>query len=178
MGDESNWNMPAYGNNGLSNAYGSNTDYGQSFNYGSAASPNNSSGYNAQVGAMNYGGSLYPELYQTPSTSPNPQQPNIFGKIWNGVTAGGTDSKGFQTANNISGGISAISSLASAYMGMKQYGLAKDQFKFQQKTYNDNYRNATASYNTDLEARQAARYASNPNHFEPVDSYMDKNRLT
>ena len=180
MGNESNWNMPAFGNNGLSNAYGSNTDYGQSFNYGSAASPNNGSGYNSQVGALNYGGlaaSQYPELYQAPSTSPEAQQPNIFGRIWNGVTGGGTDSKGFQTANNISGGISAISSLASAYMGMKQYGLAKDQFKFQQKAYDKNTRNAEANYNTELKDRQRARVLSNPEAYEPVSDYMNKNRL-
>ena len=160
-----NWNMPTFGNNGLSNAYGSNTDYGQSFNYGASAA------------------SQYPELYQAPSTSPNPQQSSqgIFGRIYGGVkdafTSGGTDAKGYQTANAVSGGISAIASLTSAYMGMKQYGLAKNQFDFQKQAYDENRLAQATNYNTEIKDRQRARVASNPGAYEPVGSYMDKNRI-
>ena len=67
--------------------------------------------------------------------------------------------------------------LASVYLGMKQYGLMKDQFRFNKKLGLKNLENQTTSYNTRLRDRQIARNAANKNS-TPVDQYMDKNRLT
>lgn len=47
-------------------------------------------------------------------------------------------------------GLQALSGLANAYMGYKNYGLAKDQFNFEKALANANYVNAAKAYNTDL----------------------------
>lgn len=73
-------------------------------------------------------------------------------------------------------GLGIVQGLGSAYMGMKQYGLAKDQLAFQKSAYNKNYAAQRQSTNTDMADRQAARVAANSS-YESVGSYMDKNRI-
>lgn len=48
-------------------------------------------------------------------------------------------------------GLQALSGLANAYMGYKNYGLAKDMFGFQKAATNANYINAAKDYNTQLQ---------------------------
>ena len=73
-------------------------------------------------------------------------------------------------------GLGIAQGLGSAYMGLKQYGLAKDQLAFQKSAYNKNYAAQRQSTNTDMADRQAARVAANSS-YESVGSYMDKNRI-
>ena len=67
--------------------------------------------------------------------------------------------------------------LGNAWMGMKQYGLAKDQFKFQKDMMNKNYEAQKTTLNTQLEDRQRARIASNPGAYQPLAPYLDQNRI-
>ena len=82
-----------------------------------------------------------------------------------------------QYGSTITGGLQAASGLWGAFNGMQQTKLAKQQMANSLNQWNKNYANQVASYNTRLEDRQAARVASNPNAYESVDSYMQKNRL-
>lgn len=48
-------------------------------------------------------------------------------------------------------GLKALSGLANAYIGYKNYGLAKDTFNFEKAAANANYINAAKDYNTQLQ---------------------------
>lgn len=85
---------------------------------------------------------------------------------------GDKDSMGWGTP--VMGG---LQSLLGAYTGMKQYGIAKDRLKESKRQFDLNYGAQQKSMNTRLRDRQAARVASNPNAYESVGSYMDKNRI-
>ena len=82
-----------------------------------------------------------------------------------------------QYGSTIMGGLQAASGLWGAYNGMQQTKLAKQQMANSLNQWNKSYANQVASYNTRLEDRQRARVGSNPNAYESVDSYMQKNRL-
>lgn len=66
--------------------------------------------------------------------------------------------------------------LFSGYMGMKNYGLAKDSLEQGKKQFQMNYDAQKQTTNTALEDRQRARVANNPNSVG-VDEYMNKNRI-
>ena len=82
-----------------------------------------------------------------------------------------------QYGSTITGGLQAAAGLWGAYNGMQQTKLVKQQMANSLNQWNKNYANQVASYNTRLEDRQRARVGSNPNAYESVDSYMQKNRL-
>lgn len=63
--------------------------------------------------------------------------------------------------------------LANLYMGMKQYGLAKDQLNFQKDAFNKQYEANRSMTNSRLEDRQARRVLENPNA-TGVAEYMSK----
>ncbi|GEM_PF-2291177 len=63
--------------------------------------------------------------------------------------------------------IGGLSALSNAYMGMKQYGLAKDQLKESKRQYDQNYAAQRTVINAD------ARVASNPGGYQSVVDYMD-----
>ena len=67
--------------------------------------------------------------------------------------------------------------LWNAYMGMKQYGLAKDALQTSKDQFAKNYAAQRTTTNTMLEDRQRARVASSPNAYESVGTYMDKHRI-
>ena len=69
--------------------------------------------------------------------------------------------------------LQGASSLANLYMGMKQYGLAKDQLNFQKDSFNKQYAANQQLTNSRLEDRQARRVLENPNA-TPVADYMSK----
>lgn len=71
--------------------------------------------------------------------------------------------------------LSGAASLASAFMGMKQYGLAKQQLAENQRQFDTNFGAQQKLTNSNLEDRQLARVASNPGAYESVGSYMNKN---
>ncbi len=71
--------------------------------------------------------------------------------------------------------ISGLSALSNSYMGMKQYGLAKEQFAESKRQYNQNYAAQRTLTNSQLEDRQRARVASNAGAYESVGSYINRN---
>lgn len=73
--------------------------------------------------------------------------------------------------------LSAGTGLFNAYMGMKQYGLFKDQLNFQKDSFERNYAAQRSTLNSQLEDRQRARVASNAGAYQSVGEYMDKNRI-
>lgn len=89
----------------------------------------------------------------------------LFGK----TNPDGTRSMG--AAGTILGGLQA---LGSAYMGMKQYGLAKQQLAEGRRQYDQNYAAQRTTVNSQLEDRQRARLASNPGAYQSVGDYMTK----
>jgi hypothetical protein len=67
--------------------------------------------------------------------------------------------------------------LGNAWMGMKQYGLAKDQLAQSKKQFELNYGAQQKTTNAALEDRQKARVASNPGAYQSVGDYMKKNGI-
>ena len=89
-----------------------------------------------------------------------------------GTNANGTKSNGWGGA-----AFGLIQGLGSAYMGMKQYGLAKEQLQFSKDAFNKNYAAQRQTMNTQLEDRQRARVAANPSAYQSVGDYMAKNGI-
>jgi len=98
-------------------------------------------------------------------------RPDFFS--WDGFFGG---KNGDETSFNGWGGsaLGALQGLGNAYMGMRQYGLAKDQFKFQKQAFEKNFNVQKGLTNARLEDRQRARVAANPNAYESVGDYMNK----
>ena len=71
--------------------------------------------------------------------------------------------------------IGAASALMNGYLGMQNYGLAKDQFNFQKDAFNKNWAAQSKLTNASLSDRQAARVASNPTAYQSVSDYMKAN---
>lgn len=86
--------------------------------------------------------------------------------------ADGTTGGGYGTV-----GLNVLQGLGNAYMGMKQYGLAKNSLEESKKQFNLNYDAQRKTTNAALEDRQAARVASNPGGYQSVGDYMKKNGI-
>lgn len=69
--------------------------------------------------------------------------------------------------------LQGASSLANLYMGMKQYGLAKDQLAFQKDSFNKQFEVNKNLTNSRLEDRQNRRVLENPNATSAAE-YMSK----
>lgn len=95
---------------------------------------------------------------------------SIFDSFFQQKDASGATSGGWGSA-----ALGLGQGLASAYMGMQQYGLAKDQLAFQKNAFNKNYAAQRQSTNTALEDRQRARVASNAGAYQSVGDYMKQN---
>ena len=65
----------------------------------------------------------------------------------------------------------------NAFMGMKQYGLAKDQLRESKKQFGLNYDAQRTTTNAQMEDRQRARVASNPTAYQSVGDYMSANGI-
>lgn len=70
--------------------------------------------------------------------------------------------------------LGAASAGLNAYLGMKQYGLAKDQFNFQKESWQKEYDAQKGLTNASLEDRQRRRVAENPSLAQDTASYMSK----
>jgi len=92
---------------------------------------------------------------------------DFLGNTKNGVTTQGWGSAALGIGQGLMG----------AYLGMKQYGLAKDTLKFNKEMFSKNYDAQKRTTNASLEDRQKARLASNAGAYESVGSYMDKNGI-
>lgn len=84
-----------------------------------------------------------------------------------------SDGKGGTNQGVLSPLISGAGALVSGYLGLKQYGLAKDQFNFQKQAYQTNLANQSKLTNAKLADRQAQRVANNPNSISVAD-YLQK----
>jgi len=95
---------------------------------------------------------------------------------WDGFM-GGTNADG--TKSNGWGGaaLGLLQGLGNAYMGMKQYGLMKDQLQFSKDAFNKNYAAQAKMTNASLMDRQRARVASNPGAYQSVGDYMAQNGI-
>lgn len=73
----------------------------------------------------------------------------------------------------------AASGIASAYMGLQQYGLARDTLNQHKAEYAANYDAQRRTTNANLEDRQAGRIAAaGPNsRYQSVGDYMSKNGI-
>ena len=79
--------------------------------------------------------------------------------------------------STIMGGLQGAAGLWSAFNGMQQNKLVKQQMANSLNQWNKNYANQVASYNTRLEDRQRARVTAQGDYQQDVESYMAKNRL-
>ena len=91
---------------------------------------------------------------------------------------GVTDSIDPISGNKLNGwgglALNTIGGLGQAFMGMKTYGLAKDQFRFQKNAWNKEFAAQKGLINSQLEDRQKRRVAEQPGQHEDVASYMNK----
>lgn len=67
--------------------------------------------------------------------------------------------------------------LFNSWLGLKQYGLARDQFRENRRQFNQNFEAQRTLTNSRLEDRQRARVASNPTAYQSVGDYLDQNRI-
>lgn len=82
--------------------------------------------------------------------------------------------------NNMGWGMPALSvaqGAFNAWMGMKQYGLAKAQLAESKQQFNLNYDAQRTTTNAQLRDRQMARVASNPGAYQSVGDYMQLNGI-
>ena len=104
----------------------------------------------------------------------------VYGPAVTDTTAGGGGSwfDGFLGTRDKQGwgglAIGGAQALGGLYLGMQQYGLAKDQLAFQKESFNKQYDANRTLTNSRLEDRQKARVASNPGAYESVGDYMAK----
>ena len=118
------------------------------------------------------------------NSAPNPFDINFGGNTIPSYDTGngGASGKGFwgsmigDKENPGWGGMAlgAASGLASAFMGMKQYGLAKDTLAQNKQQFQMQYDAQKSMTNSSLEDRQRARIASNPGAYQSPGDYMSK----
>ena len=89
---------------------------------------------------------------------------------WNWL--GSMDAKtGIKTPGMLDYGIGALSGLGNLFMGMQNYGLAKDQLKFQKQAHADNFGIQRSLVNQQIGDRNTARAASREgasNPYQPL----------
>lgn len=95
----------------------------------------------------------------------------LFSSFLQQKYADGTTGGGYGSA-----GLGILQGLGGAYMGMKQYGLAKNSLEESKKQFNLNYGAQQKMTNASLEDRQRRRVLENPNAMG-VDDYMKKNGI-
>jgi len=112
------------------------------------------------------------QVQQQPGFNPLITDPSFMQGLTGYTNTDGTKVNGW-------GGLAlgAGQGLANAWMGMQQYGLAKDTLAENKRQFNANYGAQRDTLNTQMEDRQRARVASNAGAYESVGAYMDKNRI-
>jgi hypothetical protein len=68
--------------------------------------------------------------------------------------------------------VQGIGALGSAYLGIKNYGLAKDQLKFSKEAFNANLNNSIRAYNNSLEDRIRGRSSDHAGKEGEVQAYL------
>jgi hypothetical protein len=140
-------------------------------------------GFGAANPSPTAGGSL---VAQQSGSSPTSGRNGFISKIpfisdaWGGIkdwkgwdSAFGTeDALGNKTQGWAGPALQGADTLANLFMGMKQYGLAKDMFKQSKNEFNMNWDAQKQMTNAQLEDRQKARLAANPGGYQSVGDYM------
>jgi hypothetical protein len=73
--------------------------------------------------------------------------------------------------------LGAIQTLGSLWNSFQQNKMAKESFKFQKEAYQTNLGNQEQSYNTALEGRITAQYATEGKSQKEADAYIDRHSL-
>ena len=99
-------------------------------------------------------------------------QPNTWMPDWLKGAVGTKEAPGW-------GGMAmgTASGLANLFMGMKQYGLAKDTLAQNKEAFQKQYDANRQMTNASLQDRQTARVASNPGAYQSVGAYMNQNGI-
>lgn len=84
-----------------------------------------------------------------------------------------TDASGAVTQGWAMPVIQGATGMGELFMGMKNYGLAKDMFKQSKEEFNMNWDAQKQLTNAQMEDRQRARVAANPGGYQSVDTYMN-----
>jgi len=132
------------------------------------------------------------ELYDQNTVDPNAWEqqnaqanvgnyPEDFNNAGNPRTGWGSPAMGQGIALGL-GGLQAINGGMQAYLGMKNYGLAKDTLASNKEQYWNNYTNQARLTNTQLRDRQDGRVAmaygnNNPGAVQSTEEYMKQNAL-
>jgi hypothetical protein len=90
---------------------------------------------------------------------------------------GSTSADGIKTPGWGGMAMGAAQGIGNLWMGMQQYGLAKDTFNENKRQFALNFDASKKTTNSRLEDRQAARVASNPGAYQSVGDYMKKNGI-
>lgn len=124
----------------------------------------------ANGGITSFGGPAYSaaEISGGVGTANTPFWESDF---WKGAF-GSTDAQGVKTNGWAGSALGLLQGGLGAFMGMKQYGLAKDALAQSKKQFNLNYAAQKQTTNAALEDRQRARNASNPGAYQGTDEYM------
>lgn len=134
--------------------------------------PNVSSGYSNQGFAGQLDTSVNAQVPTAGNSGGGSVSPWSMKGIFGGTLEDGTSINGW-------GGtaLGAAQGLMGGYMGMKQYGLAKDQLAESKRQFNANFDTSRKLTNSRLRDRQRARVASNPKAYQSVGAYMNKNEV-
>ena len=88
-----------------------------------------------------------------------------------------TDANGIKSQGVLMPALGVASGAFNAWMGMKQYGLAKAQLAEGKQQFALNYDAQRTTTNAQLEDRQRARVASNGGAYQSVGDYMNTNGI-
>ena len=80
-------------------------------------------------------------------------------------------------AQGISAGTGLLTGLLGGYLGMKQLGLAKQQFAFEKDAFNRQYAAQRTTLNAEMRDRQQARVTARPWAAQAVEDYMKQNEV-
>lgn len=148
--------------------------------YNSLLSPNYSPIVSslAQYGIGNTNANMSP-VVNAPSYLPDTEVAPVVSPLWGdgGLGPGQTDSlwgNAFGENGWAPTAVSALSGIGNAWLGMKQYGLAKKQFSENKRQFNLNYGAQKNLINSQLSDRQARRHYERPDLYQSPGEYMDK----
>jgi len=99
-------------------------------------------------------------------------QRSIFDSFLQQRNADGTTSGGYGAA-----ALGTLQGIGNLYLGMKQYGLAKETLANNKAQFERNFAAQRQTTNAALEDRQRARVASNSGAYQSVGDYMNQNEV-
>lgn len=146
-------------------------NYGMNWGGGSSIAPLSSSILGLQTMPDVNSMGLLKGAMNTPQTTPG-----MFNGMFDNFL-GSTDANGIRKDGWGGMALGAAQGIGNLYMGMKQYGLAKDTLAENKRQFALNYDAQKKTTNAQLEDRQNARVAANPNAYQSVSEYMNKNRI-